>query len=310
MKLLAGEVGMLAADAVGRIVANTDTYLDRATLTVDAASLRDVWVQLTAGGWDRLMLQAEDDGAGADLVDLLPLAETWGRYLVALPLLETIVLRRWTSDDDSLIGHPLSGLLPNGIAPFACEPRVVTLTGVDPPRVSAQAGGQCERDAFAPSLPLGILTEQTFLPAQCTHALQVLVVATAVGAASMALERTVDYAKNREAFGRTIGHFQAVKHRLANMHVDLELARTAVLWAAQDASAGARPLHSAITRAQGIAAGAIQLHGGNGFTWDAGVHRYMRHVLAVSKVMKDTLADDGGGQSIPSTVVEEHAASD
>jgi alkylation response protein AidB-like acyl-CoA dehydrogenase len=310
MKLLADEVGMLAADAVGRIIANTDRYLDRATLTVDAASLRDVWVQLTAGGWDRLMLQAEDDGAGADLVDVLPVAETWGRYLVALPLLETIVLRRWTSDDASLTGHPLTGLLPNGIAPFACEPGVVTLTGVNPPKVSSLAGESAERDAFAPSLPLGIIGEGTDLPDECTRELNVLAAVTAVGAASMALERTVEYAKNREAFGRTIGHFQAVKHRLANMHVDLELARTAVLWAAQDTAAGPRPLHAAVTRAQRIAAGAIQLHGGTGFTWDAGVHRYMRHVLAVSKLMKATLADDGGAQSILSTVVEEHAASD
>jgi alkylation response protein AidB-like acyl-CoA dehydrogenase len=309
MKLLADEVGMLAADAVGRIIAGTDRFLDRATLTVDAASLRDVWVQLTAGGWDRLMLQAEDDGAGADLVDVLPVAETWGRYLVALPLLETIVLRRWTSDDASLTGHPLTGLLPNGIAPFACEPGIVTLTGVNPPQASV-AGESAMRDAFAPSLPLGVIDEETHLPDQCTRELRVLAAATAVGAASMALERTVEYAKNREAFGRTIGHFQAVKHRLANMHVDLELARTAVLWAAQDASAGARPLHAAVTRAQRIAAGAIQLHGGTGFTWDAGVHRYMRHVLAVSKLMNDALADDGSVESILSTVVEEHAASD
>jgi alkylation response protein AidB-like acyl-CoA dehydrogenase len=307
MKLLAGEVGVMAADSVGRIIANTEKYLDRATLTVDAASLRDVWVQLTVGGWDRLMLQAEDEGAGADLVDLLSVAETWGRYLVAMPFLETVVLRRWTSNDEALAGRPLTGLLRNGIAPFACEPGVVTLIGVKPPRTSERAGERAERDAFAPSLPLGIIDEQTDLPTQCTRELNVLSVATAVGAASMALARTVEYAKNREAFGRTIGHFQAVKHRLANMHVDLELARTAVLWAAQDASAGARPLHSAVTRAQRIAAGAIQLHGGTGFTWDAGVHRYMRHVLAVSKLLKDTPAIDGSAQLTLSTVAEEHS---
>ena len=238
-------------------------------------------------------------------MDLLPVAETWGRHLVALPFLETIVLRRWTSDDQSLFGLRLTGVLPNGIAPFACEPDVVMLSGVGPPRATDRVGEGCERDAFAPSLPLGITRGHTDLPEQCVRELTVLSVATAIGAASMALERTVEYARTREAFGRTIGHFQAVKHRLANMHVDLESARTAVVWAAQDSSAGSRPLNAAVTRAQRIAGGAIQLHGGNGFTWDTGVHRYMRHVLAVSKLMKDTNAADA--QLNLSTVVEEQS---
>ncbi len=309
MKLLADDVGVLAAHAVGRIIADADRYLDRPTLTLDSASLRDVWVQLTGGGWDRLMLDPADDGAGADLIDILPVAEVWGRHLVALPFLETIVLRRWTSGDRSLDGRPLTGLLPNGIAPFACEAEVVTLTGIDPPKADERAATAYARDAFAPSLPLGVTEAQAGLPHHCAKDLTLLAVASAVGAASMALDVTVEYVQNREAFGRTIGHFQAVKHRLANMHVDRELARTAVVWAAQDTSGDARPLHSAVTRAQRIAAGAIQLHGGNGFTWDAGVHRYMRHVLAVSKLMNNTCAVDGV-RSIPSTVVEEHAASD
>jgi alkylation response protein AidB-like acyl-CoA dehydrogenase len=307
MKLLADEVGILAAEAIGRIVANADRVLDRSTLTLNMASLHDVWVQLSGGGWDRLMLESAKDGGGADLVDLLPVAETWGRYLVPLPFLETVVLRRWTRDDQSLSDRRLTGLLTNGIAAFGREPDVLLLIGVDPPRESELVDARGECDGFAPSLPLAITKVHTELPSECIREMTVLSAATAVGAASMVLERTVEYAKTREAFGRTIGHFQAVKHRLANMHVDLELARTAMVWAAQDASSCGRPLASAAVRAQRVAAGAIQLHGGTGFTWDAGVHRYMRHVLAVSKLIRDTPEGTSDSHSTPSTPVEERS---
>ena len=66
----------------------------------------------------------------------------------------------------------------------------------------------------------------------------VLVAAEAVGVAALAVERTVDYAKEREQFGRAIGSFQAVKHQLADMWAATELARAAVEQAAIDLDRG------------------------------------------------------------------------
>src|SRR6202020_3527621 len=59
----------------------------------------------------------------------------------------------------------------------------------------------------------------------------VLAAAEAVGAAAECLRRSVAHAKLREQFGQPIGRFQAVKHRLANMHCDAELAASALAWA-------------------------------------------------------------------------------
>ncbi|NDZ88716.1 acyl-CoA dehydrogenase, partial [Streptomyces sp. SID10115] len=66
-----------------------------------------------------------------------------------------------------------------------------------------------------------------------------VVAAEAVGAAERALERTVEYVRQREQFGRAIGSFQAVKHRLADVYVQVQAARSAAYYAAWAAGAEA-----------------------------------------------------------------------
>ncbi|MFF8657981.1 acyl-CoA dehydrogenase family protein [Streptomyces huasconensis] len=113
--------------------------------------------------------------------------------------------------------------------------------------------------------------------------------AEAVGAADRALERTVEYVRRREQFGRAIGSFQAVKHRLAEVYVQVQAARSAAYYAAW--AAGARAAGSggqgaeragALALAQGLdalrtaASEAVQLHGGIGFTWEHEAHLYFK----------------------------------
>ncbi|UFR03905.1 acyl-CoA/acyl-ACP dehydrogenase [Streptomyces sp. Go40/10] len=104
--------------------------------------------------------------------------------------------------------------------------------------------------------------------------------AEAVGAADRILERTVEYAGQREQFGRPIGSFQAVKHRLADVYVEVQAARSAAYYAAWAAGRGQRA--GALALAQGLqalrrAAGdGIQLHGGIGFTWEHDAHLYFK----------------------------------
>lgn len=114
----------------------------------------------------------------------------------------------------------------------------------------------------------------------------------AIGGADACLEMAVAYAKARYAFGRPIGSYQAVKHRLAEMYVKNEMARSNAYYAAWAADHDDAGFEKAVAAAR-IAAGdafwfavkeAIQLHGGIGFTWEVDCHLYYRRSrrLAVS----------------------------
>jgi len=120
-----------------------------------------------------------------------------------------------------------------------------------------------------------------------THALQVgsaLLAAEQIGGAAHLLNLAVEYAKSRLQFGRPIGSFQAVKHRLAEGMVDLEHARSATyhaVWALSDGSDDPA-LSAAIAQALAsaafsrIATDTIQVHGGIGFTWEHQAHLYFK----------------------------------
>ncbi|MEV6203729.1 acyl-CoA dehydrogenase family protein [Streptomyces sp. NPDC051771] len=115
-----------------------------------------------------------------------------------------------------------------------------------------------------------------------------------VGAAARCLELTVAYAGERVQFGRPIGSFQAVKHRLADAYVRVESARSAALGAAFAAAAGARGPELARLAATAksvcseafseVAGEMIQLHGGIGITWEHDAHRYFKRAHGSSRL--------------------------
>jgi alkylation response protein AidB-like acyl-CoA dehydrogenase len=103
----------------------------------------------------------------------------------------------------------------------------------------------------------------------------------AVGAADRVLWMTVEYVGQREQFGRPIGSFQAVKHRLADVYVQLQAARSAACFAAWAAGhdeqrVGGLALAQALEALRTAAAEGIQLHGGIGFTWEHEAQRYFK----------------------------------
>ncbi|WP_461084404.1 acyl-CoA dehydrogenase family protein [Streptomyces deserti] len=104
--------------------------------------------------------------------------------------------------------------------------------------------------------------------------------AEAVGAADRVLERTVEYVGRREQFGRPIGSFQAVKHRLADVYVQVQAARSAAYYAAwattRDERVGPLALAQALDALRAASAEGIQLHGGIGFTWEHDAHLYFK----------------------------------
>ncbi|MFF8260122.1 acyl-CoA dehydrogenase family protein [Streptomyces virginiae] len=104
--------------------------------------------------------------------------------------------------------------------------------------------------------------------------------AEAVGAAGQALARTVEYVRRREQFGRAIGSFQAVKHRLADLYVQVQAARSAAYYAAWDPDQGGLALAQALEALRLTAGEAIQLHGGIGFTWEHDAHLYFKRAAS------------------------------
>jgi alkylation response protein AidB-like acyl-CoA dehydrogenase len=117
--------------------------------------------------------------------------------------------------------------------------------------------------------------------------------AEALGGAQAALDLTVAYAKERVQFGRPIGSFQAYKHRLADLVIEIEQARSAVWWAACAADEAAPDADLAIHAAKSFCADTfffcagnmIQLHGGIGFTWEHDAHLYFKRARAIQTAM-------------------------
>jgi alkylation response protein AidB-like acyl-CoA dehydrogenase len=117
---------------------------------------------------------------------------------------------------------------------------------------------------------------------------RVALAAEQVGGAQRCLDLGVAYAKERVQFGRPIGSFQAIKHRLAEMMVRVEAARSAAWWAAGVAALGGEELPRAASLAKATASEAffhcaaecLQVHGGVGFTWEYDVHLYLKRARA------------------------------
>jgi alkylation response protein AidB-like acyl-CoA dehydrogenase len=114
--------------------------------------------------------------------------------------------------------------------------------------------------------------------------LHVAMAAEAVGGARRALEMSVEHLKVREQFGRPLGSFQALRHRVADLTVELEAATSTTWYAAravadqsQDLPVVAPLAKAAATSAfTHIAGECIQLHGGIGFTWEHDAHLYFK----------------------------------
>ncbi len=119
---------------------------------------------------------------------------------------------------------------------------------------------------------------------QTMHQAAIALANEMVGGCQVLLESAVDYAKLRMQFGRLIGSFQAIKHKCADMLLDLEHAKSAAYYAATAVSKNDPRLSEVAATAKAIASDAyiriaadcIQIHGGIGFTWDNDTHFWFR----------------------------------
>ncbi|MGA7910210.1 MAG: acyl-CoA dehydrogenase [Candidatus Dormiibacterota bacterium] len=116
-----------------------------------------------------------------------------------------------------------------------------------------------------------------------------------MGGAQKVLEDSTEYAKTRQQFGKPIGIYQAVSHKLADMLVLSESGRSATYYAAWtvDADAPDRSLASSMAKAyvsdayRKVAGDGIQVHGGIGFTWEHDMHLYFKRAKASEVTLGD-----------------------
>ncbi len=123
----------------------------------------------------------------------------------------------------------------------------------------------------------------------------VMLAAECAGGAQRALDMAVDYAKMRVQFGKPIGQFQAIKHKCADMLLDVESARTAAYYAMWTAASDDDELPVAASLAKAYCTEAyfkvtsdnIQVHGGIGFTWEHDAHLFYRRAKSSELLFGD-----------------------
>jgi alkylation response protein AidB-like acyl-CoA dehydrogenase len=146
--------------------------------------------------------------------------------------------------------------------------------------------------------PARLIGKQGTARAVLDHTLDVAAIALAaeqLGGAQRALDMAVQYARVRQQFGRPIGSFQAIKHRCADLLVEVESLRSAVGYAAAAVAAGSTevPVLASILGAYAsevyshVAGENIQIHGGIGFTWEHDAHLYLKRAKASELFLGD-----------------------
>jgi 3-oxochol-4-en-24-oyl-CoA dehydrogenase len=296
----------------------------RAALEGDTG-LPDLWSELAAMGWLGLHVPEALGGSGFGLLETAIVAEELGRFCTPGPFLPSAVvtaalvaagavpggaLGRLVSGD-AIVGLGVGGSLrlddarrlhgdAGGVlgAPHADLLALVVnddLVVVDRGRPGITLAGRTSLDPTRPADAVrcdGVeVLEEELLPGaavETRRVLEVLVSAEAAGAAAACCEMAASYAKERSAFGRPIGQFQAVKHHCANMLVASEAA-AAVAWeaalATTDAEVVAKAAASvALASLLQCAKLNIQVHGGIGYTWEHDAHVYLRRAGALVAV--------------------------
>jgi alkylation response protein AidB-like acyl-CoA dehydrogenase len=226
---------------------------------------------------------------GLGLTDAALVFEELGRACVPGPLVGTFLLGGMVAGPVTIVDpdrHPLLVThleIANGLLVLHDAGSLLT----------SPVAGVAVADPLDPLTPLHELASAPREPAtriaDSTAKLRaegaVLTAALQVGLASRMTELAVDYAKQREQFGKIIGSFQAVKHLCADMFVRAELARAAVHSAAvtlddpevgdgMRAVAGAKLLADEAATTNGRSC--VQVHGGMGFTWEVPVHFFVK----------------------------------
>ncbi|WP_211588892.1 acyl-CoA dehydrogenase family protein [Allorhizocola rhizosphaerae] len=247
------------------------------------------WEKLCAEvGVTGLAIPEEHGGAGAGLPEVHAVLEELGRDLTPHRLHGTTLASQalLQAGDTRWLKRIADGSVTAALA-LDGEPYTLDAPGADV--VVASHNGRLYEatvtrscTALDESRALGVVEPDLTRPIGSANAGRlreiacVLLSAEQVGAAARALEITVEYTKTRVQFGRPIGAFQALQHRMADLHVAVEAAR------AVSRAAVAGQAHPSVAKVvcsetlMRVAGEMIQLHGGIGITWEHSAHRYFK----------------------------------
>lgn len=276
----------------------------RAWAAGDAAPGRKVWAQLSDLGVTALMVPERFDGIDAHPVDLVVALERLGRWNVPGPVTESIAVAPILLADDERAGALASGDL---VATVAAPPLVARAVDADTAglvllaadgQVSDAAAG-ARQESVDPSRHLFDVTAAgDGRPADVARAFEFGALATAaqlIGAAQAMLDASVDYAKQRSQFGTIIGTYQAIKHKLADVLIAVEMARPLVYGAALSLADGSGDTARDVSAAKVAAAdaallaarSALQTHGAIGYTQEHDLSLLLLRVQALRPAWGD-----------------------
>jgi alkylation response protein AidB-like acyl-CoA dehydrogenase len=270
----------------------------RAWSAGDVAPGRKVWEQLANLGVTALTVPEKFDGIDAHPVDLVVALERLGRWCVPGPVTESIAVAPVLLATDDRSGVLASGELIATVAMPPLVPRAVDADSAGLVLLATEDGvteaAPGERhESVDPSRRLYDVTATgEAWQADVNRAYELGALATAaqlVGAAEALRDAAVDYAKQRSQFGRAIGSYQAIKHKLADVHIAIELARPLVYGAALTlASRDVSAAKAAASEAGLLAArAALQTHGAIGLTQEHDLSLWLLRVQALRSAWGD-----------------------
>ena len=277
MDFLIAEERLELAEAVRDFLSGT--HGPQVLRKLDADGNRDdgIWQGLAEMGLPGILVPEEHGGLGLGLLDAALVARECGRAALAEPLVDTAFIAvPWMLANGDTQGFEPIAAGTRKVAPahvingWVTDGEGTAYQSVDPLRNLAQLPGGASDDPYL--LNLGAL----------------MAAAQLVGLAEAMLDQSVEYAKLREQFGKPIGSFQAIKHKLADVAMALEFARP-VLWRGAQAladgisSADVHVSHAklAATDAAYLAAeSAIETHGAMGYTYEVDLHFWMKRAWA------------------------------
>jgi len=286
----------------------------------------ELWKAVGEQGWLAVMVPEEYDGLGLGLLDAAVLARCWGEGCVPGSFLPTLVaaeaIRLGGSDAQKQEWLPqvaagsvkltpafggrvtasdgkLTGTVDHVEYAHVADRLVVAADGgalwlVDPADTGVTVAVQdgLDRSTRLARVRLeGVPAEQLEKPVlpEVNERAAVLYANDLAGIARVALDRTVDYDKTREQFGRPVGSFQALKHALADLHVAVTMAGHAGWYAAHALDAQLPDATLAVSVAKSKATDAaveatskmIQFHGGIGYTWEHDAHFFFKRAKRI-----------------------------
>ncbi len=261
-----------------------------------------LWSAMVEQGWLAIEVPEADGGIGLGGVEVAVLAEELGRHAAPAPFLATVLAvdalaaageQEWI--ERLLTGGALACVAWDPGAPVAYAPcaDIAIVCGPDGVFLHELRERPRREPAMDLTVPLGWLAFDAAnarrigdadARARLFDRGATFTSADMLGGAQRALDMAVEYAKDRVQFGKPIGSFQAVKHRCADMLVDVEGMRSTAYWAAWCSAAGDADASVAASTAKiwcsdaskRVMASALQVHGGIGFTWEHDLHFFLK----------------------------------